>query len=120
MALKSVAETQLQQTFADVGTEHAGEFYVPASAAERYIDACVHQSLAIAGIELFRVGTEGTLKPDLRHIADFSTMFTGNDAWDATVRATAAEAHQFVRQAPSGEDVRLNFTLLSKEERRTR
>ncbi|MFN0061926.1 MAG: hypothetical protein ACKVPX_05360 [Myxococcaceae bacterium] len=120
MGLKSVAEERLQRTFADVGTKHAGEFYVPASAIDGYIDACVHESLAIAGIEVFRLGKGGTLKADLSQLADFSTMFTGDEGWDITVRATAAEAHRFVGQAPSEQDVRFNFTLLSEGEFRSR
>ncbi|MCP4037284.1 MAG: hypothetical protein GY733_10135 [bacterium] len=111
-------EERIQEAFADVGTAQGGEFHVPASAADRYIDACVQASLAIVGIEVFRL--EGRrLRPDLGQIADFSSVLTGKEGWDAIVQATGADAHRFARQVPSEADVRVNFTLLSEEESRS-
>jgi hypothetical protein len=119
MGLKSAAEERLQQAFADVGTERGGDFYVPAAAASRYIDACVRESLAIAGVEVFRL-EEGKLKPNLNQIADFSSIFSDKEAWEILVRATVAEAHRFLAQVPLEADARLSFTLVSEEEYRSR
>jgi hypothetical protein len=44
-------------------------------------------------------------------------MFEVDAGWDGLVRATAAEARRFVEQVPPEHDVRLNFALLSAEER---
>lgn len=110
------SEDRIQQAFVDVGMVRGGEFYVPATAAGRYTDACVLESLAIVGVECFRF-EEGSLKPDLSQIADFSMMFTsGNMNWNLLIQATAAEAQRFLRQIPAGHDVRLTFTLLGEEE----
>ncbi|MCL2779809.1 MAG: hypothetical protein FWD73_17600 [Polyangiaceae bacterium] len=114
MELKSTAEKRIQEAFASVGLEYGGEFFILASTADRYIDACVQESLAIGGIEAFWLQGK-KLKPNLNQIADFSSIFTGKD-WNSIVRETAAEAHRFVRQIPVEADVRLNFTLLSERE----
>lgn len=118
MGLKTAAENLVQQGFADVGTKRGGEFYLPASAAGRYVDACVQQSLAIVGVEVFRL--EGVkLRPDLSLIADFSSVVTGEETWDNAVRLTGADAHRFVGEVPSERDVLVNFTVLSEEEFRS-
>lgn len=118
MGLEPIVEKRIQQAFADVGSEHGGEFFVPASAADRYIDTCVQESLAIIGVETFRLEGEKR-KPILEQIADFSSMLTAIEGWGVIVRETAAEAHRFVRQVPTEADVLLSFTLLSEQERRS-
>ena len=115
MGLKPTARSELQREFAEVGTERAGEFYVPTPVASRFIDACVLHCLAIAGIEVFRVEGE-KLRPDLNQIADFSSMFSDEKLWDSVVRETAAEARRFIAQVALEVDVRMSFTLLSKDE----
>lgn len=118
MGLMSAAEERIRQAFADVGTKRGGGFYVQVSAASRYIDACVRESLAIAGVEVFRL--EGVkLRPDLDQIADFSLMFSEKKDWELLVRATAAEAYLFVGQIALETWGRLDFTLVSEEEYRS-
>lgn len=111
------AEERLQQEFADVGTKHGREFYVSASAVGRYIDACVRESLAIAGLDVFWLqGVQ--LKPDLSRIADFSSLFVGERGWDALVAGAAVEAREFVARVALEPEVLVDFVLISAEQHR--
>ena len=114
MGLRTTGENQLRQAFVGVGTERGGEFYLPAQAAGRFVDACVHESLAIVGVEGFRIES-GKFRPLLDQIADFSSLLTDRKGWAETVQAAAAEAHRFLAQLPTEPELRLNFTLLSEE-----
>lgn len=112
MGLRTAAEDLVQKAFADVGTKRGSEFYLPVSAAGSYVDACVRHSLAIVGIEVFRL--DGVkLRPDLSQIADFSSVLSGEENWDSIVRVTGADAHRFIGQVASEANVLVNFTLLS-------
>ncbi|MGV3624039.1 MAG: hypothetical protein ACO1OB_24695 [Archangium sp.] len=116
MGLITVAEQRLQQAFADVGTLAAGDFYVPPFVAGEFVDTCIRESLAIIGVDVFRLEEGVGVKPDLSQMADFSSMFPADAPWLDMVRATAEEARRFVEQLPLENDVRLNFTVLSEEE----
>lgn len=114
MGPRSAAERRVQQAFAKVGTIRGGELYVPWSVADRYIDACVQESLAILGVDVFRQEHGGKLRPDLNQIADFSALFTRAAAWEVVVHATASEARRFVEQLSADEAVLLSVTLRSE------
>lgn len=118
MGLKTVAEDLLWQSFADVGTRRGGDSYLPASAAGAYVAACVQRSLAIVGVEVFRL--DGVkVRPDLGRIADFSSVLTDEEGWDTIVRVAGASANRFIGQVPPEADVLMNFTLVSEEEWRS-
>ncbi len=116
MELRDAAESRVRKAFADMGIDRGGEFFVPWTVAESYIDACVGESLAIVGIEVFRSEGQGKLRPLLSHIADFSALFIGYSDWDVVVQATAVEARRFIEQLRSDKDVLLSFVLRSEQE----
>lgn len=107
-----------REDFSDVGTYFAGDVYVAPFAAPGYIDACIRESLAIVGVDVFRREAGHEMKSDLNLIADFSSMLQANARWVDIVGATAEEARRFLEQVPLDDDVRLNFTILSEDERR--
>ncbi len=119
MDLPIDAEDRLHQEFADAGTRRGQEFYVPPSAVGSFIDACVRESLAIAGLEVFWLqGVQ--LKPDLSRIADFSSLLAGEGGWDALVAESAAEAHRFVARVALEPDTLVNLALVSEAQHRSR
>lgn len=116
-AIARELEAELDELLAGELKEQGGEFFIPVSGADRYIDVCVEESQAIVGIETFRLEAEKHT-PILDEIADFSSMLTATERWDVIVRKTAAEAHRFVRRLPTRSGLWLSFTLLSEQEQR--
>lgn len=114
------AEERVQAAFAHVCiTSPQGEFYLPASAAAEYLDACSRAGLAIAGVEAFqRDGVN--LKPRLDLIADFSELLaTSSETWTTVAASSIGEALHFVRSVVGEQSALwLSFVAVAEAERK--
>jgi hypothetical protein len=105
-------EKRVREKFADVGYVSGGEFYVPAHVSVSFLDACVSESLAVVGMEVFS-RCEERLRPNLNLIADFSEIVNTTDPWEKTVGDSVKEALAFLANVPRELEPWINFTLLS-------
>ena len=103
-------ETELLRTFNDKGVRYGNELIVLKKFCSDFINACRLARLGVIGIEGYYLLEDGSVKPNLDEIADFSDIEDGNV--DVYIEACANSASRFIRNMlTSGKSNGYCFTL---------
>lgn len=106
-----MTETDLLELFNDKGFPCGDEFIVNKTYCCDFVKASKSAGFAVIGIDGFHLLEDGSVKPNLNEIADFSDIDAGNDLGEY-IEACFEAANRFLVQMNSnGESDGYCFTL---------
>jgi len=106
-------EQQLYEKYRLLGIVSGEELVLPTRYAKQLVDSCEESNLAIIGIDGFTT-LNGTIRPELEVIADFSSV--QESRWNKYRQRCNQAAKRFLSNFQHRDNLSFSFTMLNREE----